>query len=221
MKKTEEVQRFENILTVKNQLIKMELNEIVDVYKKATMDNYTAFLATVAWMLDNEQAFFCIDEYITDKVCSVIDARKNDIEDEKVYDIINRMKKYLNSIDAVEQEKKDKALEQYCSYHREIRAAKFDGAEGFLNTLGLDAYVYYYLRGEKELPEFAEKDVLVMFSVAYFIEACPSFFMDEDVYNRTMMTLDEIRNRTSIFKKSIRKALSMDKKAIESIYKGE
>lgn len=221
MEKTEEIQKFENILTVKNQLIKMELDEIVDVYKNLTMDNYKAFLVTIIWMLDNEQAFFCIDKYITDKVCSVIDARKDEIQDEKLYDIINRMKKYLNSIDSAEQEQKDKILEQYYLYHKEVRAAKFDGSEGFINTLGLDAYVYYYLRGEKELPEISEKDTLVMFSVAYFIEACPSFFMDEDVYNRTMMVLDDIRKRTSFFDKAMRKALSMDKKIIESIYKGE
>ena len=221
MEKTDEIQRFENTLVVKNQLIKMELDEIVDVYKEKDLETYKAFLATIVWMLNNEQAFFCIDEFITEKVCAVIDVYKDKVKDTELYSFINELKIYLNDVDAADIERKKSVVNQYYMYHKTIRNAKFDGSQGFLNTLGLDAFVYFYLRGEDELPELEERDELLLFSISYFIDACPSFFRDKNVYNKTINELDDLKKNTSLFDVSIRTLLSRDKKMVKSIYGGE
>jgi hypothetical protein len=221
MQKTDEIQRFENTLVVKNQLIKMELDEIVDVYKEKDLETYKAFLATIVWMLNNEQAFFCIDEFITEKVCAVIDVYKDKVKDTDLYGFINELKIYLNDVDAADIERKKSVVNQYYMYHKTIRNAKFDGSQGFLNTLGLDAFVYFYLRGEDELPELEDRDELLLFSISYFIDACPSFFIDKNVYNNTINELDNLKKNTSLFDVSIRTLLSRDKKMVKSIYRGE
>ena len=221
MEKTDEIIRFENTLIMKNQLIKMETDELVEVYRESDLDKYKCFLATVIWMLENEQAFFCIDEFITEKVCAVIDIYKDEVKDTPIYGIINNLKIYLNAIDTTELDKKTSVVKQYYMYHKTIRNAKFDGSQGFLNTLGLDAFVYFYLRGEDELPEIEEKDALLLFSIAYFIDACPSFFKDENVYNKTINELNNLKKNTSLFDVAVRSLLSRDKKMIKSIYQGE
>ena len=221
MNKTEEMQRFENTLVVKNQLLGMDTEEIVDIYEKNEVDRYMAFVATIAWMLDHEQAFFCVNSAISDKVRAVIDVHKDKIIDDKTYGALNEIKIYLNAIDTADPKKKNLVVEQYRMYHETIRNARLTENQVFLDTLGTDAFVYFYLKGEDNLPAIEYVDELLLFSIAYFIEICPSFFRDENVYNKTIEELDDLDKHTSLFNVAVKKLLSSDKKMVKKIYKGE
>lgn len=208
---------FENKLVVKNQLLMMTKEELVDAYQ--SYEEYEGFIITVISLLREEMAFLCIDESINEKIRLVLDIYKFRVQDDNLYEVINGLVKCLNEIDVTDYEDKKTIVKDYYEYHKLIRNAKFNSSSDFLYSLGYDAFVFLYLKGEQDLPDAS--DSLVLFSICYIIDACPEFFRNECVYYMTMDKLNSLRKNTSLFDVSSKIISSDAKKKVKKIFEEE
>lgn len=204
---------FRNLLIIKNQLMMMTKEELLKAYEE--VEEYKVFVSTIIWLIKYEPAFVYMDESINNDIRSVFDIHRFELKDDIAFDTINSLTTCLNYIDAMPEEDKRKGVYYYRNYQEKIRCVKFDKAYDFKYSLGFDAFVYFYLKGELDMPE--KNYTLMVASLNYFLETCPEFFADEGIYNKTMDMIKDISKNSSTFDIPTKVVAARMKKKINEI----
>lgn len=209
---------FRNLIIIKNQLMMMTKEELLKTYEE--VEEYKVFVSTIIWLIKYEPAFVYMDESINDDIRSVFDIHRYELKEDVAFGTINSLTTCLNYIDAMPEDDKRKGVKLYRDYQEMIRCVKFDKAYDFKYSLGYDAFVYFHLKGELDIPE--KNYSLMVGSLNYFLEWCPEFFTDEGVYSKTMDMLKDISKNSSLFDIPTKVVSARMKKKINKIaLKGE
>ena len=209
---------FEGLLFVKNHLLMMTKEELADAYKN--IGEYKSFISVIICMMIDEPAFLYIDESITDNVRYVLGLHRFEDLDSNSYKKINGLTNLLNQIDSAPENDKKRVVASYMEYQKSIRSVDFDTSQDFLYSLGYDAFVYLYLRGEiEELP--MRDNTLLLASIDSFVELFPAFFENERTYRKTIEELDTIRSANSLSLTTYVVTSKTKKKIKNIVFKGE
>ena len=182
---------FENVLCLKNQLVNVPLDKLMEVYQD--YDNYLCFLDTIAVMSDIDSSFLLFSPYFIEVIQSIIQIHRFDVEDSNVKEAINSIIGYLNQLKSYSDSYRDFLKNGYLDYHEDVRKVEFSSDRDFLFSLGYDAVVYVALHdGNMDL---ISDDTLFLSSLNYFIETIPDVFKDSLFLNRAIDYLNKIDDK--------------------------
>lgn len=182
---------FENIMIFKNQLINLDKKEIIKVYQDVS--NYALFLNTIIMLINNENVLFLLDDNYLDKVYSILDIHRYDLNDSDVFDTVNDIIDALNIIKTIKS--KEEYVREYVKYQESLRGFKFKEPDDFLYALSYDAVVIAGLR-DNNIP--IQYDDLFISSIRYFINIYPDYFDDYEILDNVYQKLEEINSRKGI-----------------------
>ena len=182
---------FENIMIFKNQLINLDKKEIIKVYQDVS--NYALFLNTIIMLINNENVLFLLDDNYLDKVYSILDIHRYDLNDSDVFDTVNDIIDALNIIKTIKS--KEEYVREYVKYQENLRGFKFKEPDDFLYALSYDAVVIAGLR-DNNIP--IQYDDLFISSIRYFINIYPDYFDDYEILDNVYQKLEEINSRKGI-----------------------
>lgn len=182
---------FENIMIIKNQLINLDKNQLIDVY--TDISNYALFINAIIALINEENVLFLLDENYIDKVYRILDIHRYDLNDKEVFSIINDVIDALNKIQNIDN--KEEYVKEYIKYQQNIRRCKFQTADDLLYALTYDAVVIAGLK-DKNMP--IQYDDLFISSINYFLSIYPEYFEDDEVFGSVYDRLEEITRRKGI-----------------------
>lgn len=206
-----EINDFENLLILKNQLITLTPEKLKEIY--TGISEYVLFIDTVGCMLKEESAFLYLSETFPQKIKDILQIHRFDIKDDEVVDVINNVTIYLNDIENASLNYRKMILTSYIEYQKDIRHSKFATFEDFFNSLAYDAVVFLNLKGVIDLPN--KDDNLLFSSLSYIIESCPEIFKNKNIYDLAYYQLDELSASSGIFDFSTKILTSQQKKKLK------
>ena len=186
---------FANVICLRNQLENVPLNTLLDVYKDD--ESFVAFLEAISVLSNTDSGFLLLDPLYMEKISSVINSRRWDIENIDVKKAINDLIGYMNELRNYPNNLKVSLLSAYIGYHEELRQVSFDDANLLKVTLGYDAVVYSAL--ENGDLDIAKEDELFLMSTNYLLEIVPDIYKNEDYKNMTIERIDRIRKKSRFF----------------------
>ena len=186
---------FENLLIIKNQLITLGSEKLIELYDGVSA--YTTFLNTVICLLGEESAFLYLDDSFIDKIYDVMQIHRFDISNNDAVDSINKIMNCLNDIKYCSDDYRELIVSNYKEYQKSIRNIGFASNQDFLYSLSFDAVVYLGLKGFVEIP--FDDNLLVLSSINYMINSFSEAFKDEKMYDATLDKLNYISKESNIF----------------------
>lgn len=186
---------FENLLIIKNQLITLSSEKLIELYKGVS--EYTTFLNTVISLLSEESAFLYLDNSFIDKIYDVMQIHRFEISDNDSIDSINKITNCLNDIKYCSDDYRKLIVSNYKDYQKSIRNVGFASNQDFLYSLSFDAVVYLGLKGLIEIP--FDDNLLVLSSIGYMINSFSEAFKDVQMYDATLDKLNYISKESNIF----------------------
>ena len=194
---------FENVMIFKNQLINLDKKQLLELYKDVS--NYALFINVIVILINCENVLFLLDDNYINKIYSLLDIHRYDLNDKNTFNIINDIIDALNKIKSIEN--KEEYVSEYVKYQENLRGFKFKTTDDFLYALTYDAVVVAGLKDKKIPIEF---DDLFLSSINYFLNIYPEYFEDEEILENVFLRLEEIVSRKglkNIFNKSDAKKL--------------
>ena len=204
---------FENLLMMKNQLLTLSSDRLVDLYQN--IDDYVIFIDTIICMLKEESAFLYLDKEIVNKIQKVLQIHRFDIGNTEIIDAINAVTLYLNDVECASDDYRKMLVISYEEYQKCIRDTSFDKFNDFLYVLSCDAPVFLSLKGVIELPEIDNSILLP--SIIYLLERCPEFFENKDVHDKAWNMLNQIYSSSGMFSLDTKIVASRTKKKLKQI----
>lgn len=186
---------FENLLIIKNQLITLGSEKLIELYNGVSA--YTTFLNTVICLLGEESAFLYLDDSFIDKIYDVMQIHRFDISNNEAVDSINKITNCLNDIKYCSDDYRELIVSNYKEYQKSIRNIGFASNQDFLYSLSFDAVVYLGLKGLVEIP--FDDNLLVLSSINYMINSFSEAFKDVEMYDATLDKLNYISKESNIF----------------------
>ena len=204
---------FENLLLIKNQLLTLSSDRLIDLYQN--IDDYVIFIDTIICMLKEESAFLYLDKEIVNKIQKVLQIHRFDIGNTEIIDAINAVTLYLNDVGCASDDYRKMLVISYEEYQKCIRDTSFDEFSDFLYVLSCDAPVFLSLKGVIELPEIDNSILLP--SIIYLLERCPGFFENKNVHDRAEKMLNNIYSNSGVFSLETKIVTSRTKKKLKKI----
>lgn len=186
---------FENLLIIKNQLITLDSEKLIELYNGVS--EYTTFLNTVISLLSEESAFLYLDNSFIDKIYDVMQIHRFEISDDDTIDSINKITNCLNDIKYCSDDYRKLIVSNYKEYQKSIRNVGFASNQDFLYSLSFDAVVYLGLKGFVEIP--FDDNLLVLSSINYMINSFSDVFRNVEMYDATLDKLNYISKESNIF----------------------
>ena len=207
------VSDFVNVLCLRSQLVNLNEKDLIEYHKD--YEKYLTFIDTIAVMSEVDSAFLLFRDDFIDKIYSVIQIYRYEIEDKQVKEAVNSIIHYLNIVKSYKPEYKKLLQTSYRSWNEEVRNVWLKDEDDLVYALGYDAVVYAgIVDGDMDI--ITENDMFLS-SVNYFIETIPSIFENEDVKNRTMKLIDKLRKGFNPFKKELRMYSEETKENLQKI----
>lgn len=149
---------FVNVLCLKNQLINVDEEILLEVYKD--YDNYVTFLSSVITMINNEDdsPFLLYRDSFLRKINDIVQIHRYDAKDKEVVNAANEIIGYLNHIKSYSLSDRRLIKEAYRSYNEDVRKTTFIDEKEFLYSLGYDAAVYAAIV-EDDMEKITENDL--------------------------------------------------------------
>lgn len=204
---------FENLLILKNQLITLSTQKLLDIYEN--LSNYIKFIDSVICMLQEESAFLFLNEDYIKKIQSVLQTHKFDIEDKEIIDTINEITICLNDITCSSDNYRNMLVSSYFEYNKDVRDVNFATMDDFIYMLSYDGIVYLTLKGAVDYS--IDDGLLSLSSINYIMSVYPQCFEDININKNTQKKLDEIFNKSSIFELNTKISSYNTKKRIKKI----
>lgn len=204
---------FEFLLLLKNQLVFLSTEELIKLYSE--IEDYSIFIDNVALMLNEEDAFLCLSKDFRKKIDDVIATRRFTIKDDIINEEINEITKRLNEIENMDLFVKAQKVQNYKTYHENIRNEEYETIADFGLTLANDCPTYFYLKGNIE---GRVKNSFEISSVTYFLEVVPEVFNDPSVLDKLKFLLTDISKSCSFFDPSKRIIAKDAKILLKSIF---
>ena len=196
------VRDFVDVLCLKNQLINVEKEKLLEVYKD--YENYITFVSTVLNMIETEDSPLLLyrDSFVK-KIEDVVQIYKDSARSSKVRRAANDVVRYLNHIKSYSTIDRKLLKEAYKSYNEGVRKTNFLDERDFLYAVGYDAAVYAAL--VEDNMDLITQDDMFLSSVNYLLEKIPTIFDNKDVQERTLSKLEELERGWNPFNIRIRK----------------
>jgi len=191
---------FENVICLKNQLLSVPIETLLDVY--SDYENFVTFLDSVSVLSNIDSAFLLFDSGCLEKIETIIQMMRFQYKDPVIIKAINEIILYLNGIKFLDSTKKDILKEGYLDYHEDCRKITMENEATFLDSLAYDAVCYAALK-EGHMETISDDD-LFLASVNYLLEAVPQFFRAPDVADRLLSKLGELEKKGWPFHKVTR-----------------
>ena len=204
---------FENLLILKNQLITLSTQKLLDIYEN--LSNYIKFIDSVICMLQEESAFLFLNEDYIKKIQSVLQAHRFDIEDKEIINTINEITICLNDITCSSDNYRNMLVSSYFEYNKDVRDVNFATMDDFIYMLSYDGIVYLTLKGAVDYS--IDDGLLSLSSINYIMSVYPQCFEDININKNTQKKLDEIFNKSSIFELNTKISSYNTKKRIKKI----
>jgi hypothetical protein len=218
MSRDVDIADFENLLILKNQLITLTTEKLIETYQD--ISSYVVFLDTVICMLNNESAFLYLDDSFVKKIQTVLQIHRFDIKNKEVYEAINDITKFLNDVDSANDNYRQTLVNSYKEYHQNVRNVNFATNQDFLYSLSFDAIVYLGLKGTISIP--SGNDPLILSSISYILEDYPKAFESDELKSESLSQLNGVLGRSKFFELDTIILASRYKKKINNIsLKGE
>lgn len=190
-----------NIIYLKNQLVCLPVEKLLEKYQKEDM--YGLFLDTVSLMIEHDRGFFLLCPDGISKVEDIIQKYRFLYPDSDFTLVTNHIICYLNSIRSSTMIK-DIIKENYLDWHSRVRKIEFSQEEDFLYITSYDAVSHYKLLGN-QLDEV--EDVPFLSSLNYFIEVIPELFDEPILTERVSAKLLDISSQRGFRKRAVREFL--------------
>lgn len=196
------VRDFVDVLCLKNQLVNVEKEKLLEVYKD--YENYITFISAVLIMIETEDSPLLLyrDSFVK-KIEDVVQIYKDSARSSKVRRAANDVVRYLNHIKSYSTIDRKLLKEAYKSYNEGVRKTNFLDERDFLYAVGYDAAVYAAL--VEDNMDLITQDDMFLSSVNYLLEKIPTIFDNEDVQERTLSKLEELERGWNPFNIRIRK----------------
>ena len=204
---------FENLLILKNQLITLSTQKLLDIYEN--LSNYIKFIDSVICMLQEESAFLFLNEDYIKKIQSVLQAHRFDIDDKEIINTINEITICLNDITCSSDNYRNMLVSSYFEYNKDVRDVNFATMDDFIYMLSYDGIVYLTLKGAVDYS--IDDGLLSLSSINYIMSVYPQCFEDININKNTQKKLDEIFNKSSIFELNTKISSYNTKKRIKKI----
>lgn len=195
------VDDFINVLCLKNQLISVPIDKLLEVYDD--MDNYITFIDTVNVLSNIDSAFLLNDPKFYEKIIDVINLKRFSLKDHNIRIAVEDIINYINSLKSISDEHKAILKIGYLTYQEEVREIRFLNQDDFKYALSYDAFVISSLKNNQV--EAIENDDLFLSSINYLLETIPTFFLEEDIKNQTLNKLETIKQKRGLENFSLRK----------------
>ena len=196
------VRDFVDVLCLKNQLVNVEKEKLLEVYKD--YENYITFISAVLIMIETEDSPLLLyrDSFVK-KIEDVVQIYKDSARSSKVRRAANDVVRYLNHIKSYSTIDRKLLKEAYKSYNEGVRKTNFLDERDFLYAVGYDAAVYAAL--VEDNMDLITQDDMFLSSVNYLLEKIPTIFDNKDVQERTLSKLEELERGWNPFNIRIRK----------------
>lgn len=191
----DELLDFCNLLSLKNHLATATEKDLVDLYQD--VEDYVTFIDIFVLLTETDSGFLLLDEGLVDRVNSVLQVHRFDIDDKEIKDIINSIIGYLNRVRTMDSSVKNILKNNYLAYHEELREATFGDNESFLAAISYDAIVVKaLLDGDMNL---AKDNKFIVMSLNYLIKVCPELFKRKEVKDNAEKLLDKCMKGNKLF----------------------
>lgn len=191
---------FINVLCLKNQLLNVDEEKLMEVYQD--YNNYMTFLDSVVVLTQIDSAFLLYKDMFSKKIEQIIGIHRYNTKDSNVRAVINDIIGYLNSIKTYSPNYRNLLKDSYKSYHENVRKTYFKNSDELLYSMGYDAVVYAAIT-EDDM-NLINQDDMFLSSINYLLETIPSIFDDPKVRERTLKKIDKLE-KWAPFNKEIRK----------------
>ena len=186
----EQLSKIISNLYLKHQLIYKSEKEMLDVYKD--LDSYRIFLETAYDFIQNEPAYFYLEEFLIEKIMTVVNKFRFDyIKEEGINDLVNSiiisansLKFNMNNIEYI-----TPIITNYVNYEIDMRDINFEDDIELLAAMGQDYLVFWGL--VNNLDELY-KDEFFLISTNYFINSCPEIYEFPKMKERTIQKLQDM-----------------------------
>lgn len=197
---------FENVICLKNQLICVPLETLLDVYNDS--ENFVTFLDTFCVLANTDSAFMLFSDELADKVGDVIAQNRFKYKDKEIVNAMNEIIGYLNGIKNYDTSYKNLLMNGYLAYQEDCRDIEMEDTQTLLESMAYDAIAYCALKEDKL--EMIDLDDMFLASVNYLMIAMPEMFKDEKVKEVLMKKLDELDKKGGFFKNRVTRTYAKD-----------
>ena len=170
-------------------------------------------------MTNIDSGFLLFSNDFLDKIESVIEQNRFEINDNEVRDVTNSIISYLNEIRGKSNLYKETIKAHYKYFQEEIRGVKFSDSNQLFRSLGYDPFVYDAIR-DKDLSGLGE-DKLFLASVNSFLELVPEMFEDKEVQELVNNKIDEIGRNNKFYQRDMKRLVKDTINHTNRILKGE
>ena len=132
------LRKFMNILIIKNQLVNAPIDKFLSIYSDE--NNFIELLDGLIYIIENENIFLALDDEFSCKIFSLLNAKELNYDDMTISKI-NYIETFLNSIESCNGIIRIVKMNNYLAYEEEIRGAKFESHNKFLQSIAYDAIV--------------------------------------------------------------------------------
>lgn len=206
-------------LYLKQQLLYLSSNDIIEAYKKP--EDYEVFLYTAANLIKNETAYFYLEEFLIEKIIDVTHHyRFENMKDSKLNNLINfiiiksnDIKSNMNNIEYIKP-----LITNYVIYQEECRGINFKNDLELLDAIAKDYTVFYEL-----LYQQSEKinDETFLISTNYFFNYCPEIYEISEIKIETEKKLKVLSNTKYARNYIMKEYTRSTEKIFQKIKKGE
>lgn len=180
---------FVRLLGYKSNLIRDDKKTLVK--KHNTKELYEQFLRNTLTVLEEEKAFFTIDDDFRDKILEVISAYRFEYRVKELCDMANEIISHLNELQMYSPEVENAVLDEYICLHENIRELIFTDLPDFANTIAQDIDVYCALLSH-DLSGI--DDITFIGATNYFLAAQPGIYQDKEILQVTEERAKKIKS---------------------------
>ena len=213
---SEEMQDFNNVLTLRNHLSVVPKDQLIEMYQDK--GHYLTFLNAVVALSEMDSAFLLFSEEFLERINDVIQIHRFDFSEIEIKDCINDIIGYLNQVRAMSPTKVNLLKNGYLAYQEEQRSMVFHSTEEMIRSLAYDAVVFTSLR-EGNSDDIQDENHFLM-SFNYLVKACPEFFQDPKIAADAIKVLDRVGRHSGKFSAK-KKFVKQVRREFESILQKE
>lgn len=192
---SDELLDFCNLLGLKNHLSVASSSDLVRLYQD--VDDYITFIDIFVLLTETDSGFLLLDPSFVEKVSSVLQIHRFDIDDSEIKEIINSIIGYLNRVKSMSSDVCNVLKNNYLAYHEDLREAHFDDNDAFIASIAYDALVFKALYfGEMEE---AKDNKFIVMSLNYLIKVCPEIFQKKHVRENADKLIDKCLRGNKLF----------------------
>ena len=207
----EKLLRFAKMLDVKDKLLRLEKEELIEEYRE--MSKYTLFVEGVLALVEDDIDFFHFSA-LKEEVFEVFSLYRFDKSlDKSLIAKINKVITAFNSIKDIDDdtEKRDTAMIDYCTKEIIARGFIFTDPVSLLESFTYDIDVFISILDE-DLSSF-EDERFVLASLNYFGNVFKEMYEDEEIREVVKNYLEMVKKKKGLFRGKIKSyAKDMNKK---------